>query len=159
MASARSPTATASSWVKWCCASTRTEPRPEADAAAPSLVRLAAMSSERTPAALTSLEADYEILEEIGRGGTAIVYRARARATGAEVAIKLIRAKYLEDDEALARFAREARFVAQLNHPNVVGVHAVLDLGSAGIALVMSHVAGRTLKQVIKQEHPLSPER
>ena len=93
------------------------------------------MSSERSPAALAALEPEYWILGEIGRGGTAIVYLARDRATGEEVAIKLIRPKYLEDDEAIARFAREARFVTQLNHPNVVGMHRVLDLGTSGIAL------------------------
>jgi serine/threonine protein kinase len=116
------------------------------------------MSSERTPAGLASLDPDYEILREIGRGGTAVVYLARERATGAEVAIKLIRAKYLEDEEAIARFAREARFVAQLDHPNVVGVHAVLDLGSAGIALVMTHIAGRTLKQLIQERAATASE-
>ena len=116
------------------------------------------MSSERTPTALAALEPEYWILGEIGRGGTAIVYLARDRATGEEVAIKLIRPKYIEDEEAVARFAREARFVAQLNHPNVVGVHRVLDLGASGIALVMAHVEGRTLKQVIQEERPLSPD-
>jgi alpha-tubulin suppressor-like RCC1 family protein/tRNA A-37 threonylcarbamoyl transferase component Bud32 len=116
------------------------------------------MSSERTPTALTALEPEYWILGEIGRGGTAIVYLARDRATGDEVAIKLIRPKYVEDDEAIARFAREARFVTQLNHPNVVGVHRVLDLGAAGIALVMAHIDGRTLKQVIQEERPLSQD-
>jgi len=116
------------------------------------------MSSERTPAGLAALDSEYWILGEIGRGGTAIVYLARERATGAEVAIKLIRAKYLEDEETMARFAREARFVASLAHPNVVGVHRVLDLGSSGIALVMTHINGRTLKQVIHDERPLAPE-
>jgi alpha-tubulin suppressor-like RCC1 family protein/tRNA A-37 threonylcarbamoyl transferase component Bud32 len=116
------------------------------------------MSSERTPTALTALEPEYWILGEIGRGGTAIVYLARDRATGEEVAIKLIRPKYVEDEEAIARFAREARFVTQLNHPNVVGVHRVMDLGAGGIALIMAHIDGRTLKQVIKEEHPLQPD-
>jgi len=116
------------------------------------------MSAEKIPAAYSALEADYEIIREIGRGGTALVYLARERATGDEVAIKLIRAKYLEDDEAIARFAREARFVAQLDHPNIVPVRAVLDLESAGVALVMAHVDGRTLKQVIREEHPVSAE-
>ena len=116
------------------------------------------MSSERTPTALTALEPEYWILGEIGRGGTAIVYLARDRATGDEVAIKLIRPKYVEDEEAIARFAREARFVTQLNHPNVVAVQRVVDLGASGIALVMAHIDGRTLKQVIQQESPLSPD-
>jgi serine/threonine protein kinase/alpha-tubulin suppressor-like RCC1 family protein len=123
----------------------RAEPRP--------------LSGERLPAALQALEPTYEIIRELGRGGTALVYLARDRATGQEVAVKIIRAKYVEDEEALARFAREARFVAQLDHPNVVPLHAVLDLGDAGIALVMAHVAGRTLKQLIHESGPLSPER
>src|SRR5215207_9631859 len=157
MASVSSPMATASSWAKSCCDSTHTEPRPEADAA-PFSVRHPAMSSERTPTALAALEPEYWILGELGRGGTAIVYLARDRATGEEVAIKLIRPKYLEDEEAIARFAREARFVTELAHPNVVGVHRVLDLGASGIALVMAHIDGRTLKQVILEERPLPQE-
>jgi alpha-tubulin suppressor-like RCC1 family protein len=87
------------------------------------------------------------------------VYLARSRSTGAEVAIKLVRAKFIEDDEALARFAREARFVAQLDHPNIVPMHEVLDLGSAGIALVMGHISGRTLKQVVQEDKPLPADR
>ena len=117
------------------------------------------MSSEKEPAALAALEGDYEIIRELGRGGTAIVYLARERATGEEVAIKLIRAKYIEDEEAVTRFAREARFVAQLDHPNIVAVHQVLDLGPSGTALVMAHVPGRTLKQVIKEHGRLSVRR
>ena len=116
------------------------------------------MSAEKIPAAYSALEADYEIIREIGRGGTALVYLARERATGDEVAIKLIRAQYLSDAAAIPRFAREARFVAQLDHPNIVPVRAVLDLESAGVALVMAHVDGRTLKQVIREEHPVSAE-
>jgi alpha-tubulin suppressor-like RCC1 family protein/tRNA A-37 threonylcarbamoyl transferase component Bud32 len=115
------------------------------------------MTSEQSPAAHAALEAAYEIIRELGGGGTALVYLARERATGDEVAIKVIRARYIEDDEAQARFAREARVVAQLQHPNIVPVRAVLDLGAAGLAIVMTHVAGRTLKQRIKQDGPLSP--
>lgn len=106
---------------------------------------------------MLALSARYEILREVGRGGTAVVYLARDRDTGAEVAIKLIHARYAEDAEAVARFAREARFVAQLEHPNVVRVHEVVHLDDGGVALVMAHVAGRTLKQRIAAEGPLSP--
>jgi hypothetical protein len=117
------------------------------------------MAPERIPTSYAALEADYEIIREIGRGGTSLVYLARERATGDEVAIKLIRAKYIEDDEALARFAREARYVAEVDHPNVVPVRAVLDLGASGLAIVMSNVVGQTLKQVIRAEHPIPPAR
>ena len=117
-----------------------------------------AADAERIPPLLV-LAADYDIERELGRGGTAVVYLARERATNADVAIKLIHARYAEDAEAVARFAREARFIAQLDHPNVVRVHAVIDLGDGGVALVMAHVAGRTLKQLIQEEGPLSPPR
>jgi alpha-tubulin suppressor-like RCC1 family protein/tRNA A-37 threonylcarbamoyl transferase component Bud32 len=116
------------------------------------------MTSEHTPVTNAALDAEYEILRELGRGGTAVVYLARERATGVEVAIKVIRSRYIDDDEAQARFAREARLVAQLHHPNIVPVRAVLDLGTAGLAIVMGHVVGRTLKERIKQEGPLAPE-
>jgi serine/threonine protein kinase/alpha-tubulin suppressor-like RCC1 family protein len=116
------------------------------------------MTSDQSPAAHAALEASYEIIRELGGGGTALVYLARERATGDKVAIKVIRSRYIEDDEAQARFAREARVVAQLQHPNIVPVRAVLDLGPAGLAIVMAHVVGRTLKQQIKQDGPLSPK-
>jgi alpha-tubulin suppressor-like RCC1 family protein/tRNA A-37 threonylcarbamoyl transferase component Bud32 len=116
------------------------------------------MTSEHSPVTHAALDADYEIIRELGRGGTALVYLARERATGDEVAIKVIRSRYIDDDEAQARFAREARLVAQLHHPNIVPVRAVLDLDTAGLAIVMAHVVGHTLKQRIKQEGWLAPE-
>jgi alpha-tubulin suppressor-like RCC1 family protein/serine/threonine protein kinase len=118
-----------------------------------------AMNAEPAPAALDALAADYEIIRELGHGGTAVVYLARERASGAGVAIKLVRAPFAGDDEATARLAREARFIAQLHHPNVVPVREVLDLGDAGVALVMVHVSGRTLRQILRDEGALAPDR
>ncbi len=117
------------------------------------------MSHDRVSPGLSALEPSYEIVREIGRGGTSVVYLARERATDTEVAIKLIRAKYVADEEALGRFAREARFLQRLVHPNIVRVRDVLELGDAGLAIVMSHVPGRTLKELIRQEGRLSAER
>src|SRR3954469_10280703 len=114
------------------------------------------MTADRIPP-LLALSARYEILRELGRGGTAVVYLARDRESGDEAATKLIHRGYAEDAEAVARFAREARFVAQLEHPNVVRVHEVIHLDDGGVALVMAHIAGRTLKQRIAIEGPLSP--
>ena len=113
-------------------------------------------SKPRTP---TALRGEYEILRELGRGGTSVVYLARELATGDEVAIKQIRAKYIEDEEAVARFAREAYFVAQLAHPNIIPVRRVVDLKRGGVALVMDHVPGRTLRDLIRETGPLPPER
>lgn len=115
------------------------------------------MSGDATAAALSSLEHDYEIVREIGRGGTALVYLARERSSGSEVAIKLIRAKYVEDEETLARFAREARYVGGLHHPHVVALRSVAELGDLGLALVMDHVRGKTLKQMVQENGPMSP--
>src|ERR1700733_12070796 len=67
------------------------------------------MTSEHSPVTHAALDAEYEIIRELGRGGTALVYLARERATGDEVAIKIIRSRYIDDEEAQARFAREAR--------------------------------------------------
>ncbi len=110
------------------------------------------MSAERAFSARAALEGEYEIVRELGIGGTAIVYLARKRSTGEEVAIKLIRSAYLEDEEALARFAREARYASRLDHPNVVPIREVISVGNGGVALVMAHVPGRTLKQLIRDE-------
>ena len=115
------------------------------------------MSGDATAAALSALEQNYEIVREVGRGGTALVYLARERSSGTDVAVKLIRAKYIEDEETVARFAREARYVGNLHHPNVVALRSVVELGDLGLALVMDHVQGQTLKQTIHEKGPLSP--
>jgi hypothetical protein len=91
----------------------------------------------------TDLESDYEIIGELGRGATAVVYRARDRELGREVAIKVIRPKYADDDETVARLAREARTVAQLQHPNIVTLYAVRRIRDGSLALVMQLVPGR----------------
>ena len=117
------------------------------------------MSADLSPSARAALDAQYEVLRELGRGGTAVVYLARELATGTEVAIKVIRSKYMDDEEALARFAREARLVEQLQHPNIVPVRAVLDLDNSGVAIVMKHLTGRTLRQVLSREGFLPPPR
>ncbi len=117
------------------------------------------MTSERVSPGLSALEPSYEIIREIGHGGTSVVYLGRERATDSEVAIKLIRSKYLGDEEAMGRFAREARFLGRLVHPNIVRVRDVLELGDAGLAIVMAHVPGRTLKELIRESGRLDPDR
>ena len=117
------------------------------------------MSRDLSPTARAALDAGYEVTRELGRGGTAVVYLARERASGTEVAIKLIRSKFLDDEEALARFAREARLVAQLQHPNIVQIRAVLDLDNSELAIVMEHLAGRTLRHLLSRDGFLTPPR
>ncbi|HEX6065238.1 MAG TPA: serine/threonine-protein kinase, partial [Longimicrobiales bacterium] len=98
------------------------------------------------------LEAEYEILGELGRGGTAVVYRARERELGRDVAIKVVRSN--DDAEAVARLAREAKLVAALRHPNVVPLLGIKHLQD-GLALIMQHVPGRTLKRAIREDGQL----
>src|SRR5690348_13058810 len=152
----RSSTVTASSSATSCCDSARAE--ADRDVPATPGPR-ATMNAEPVPAALDALAGEYEILRELGRGGTAVVYLARHRETGDEVAIKLVRDQFSRDEEAVARLAREARFVARLHHPNVVPVRDVLDFGEAGVALVMTHVPGHTLRQILRDEGALAPDR
>src|SRR5688572_19674709 len=106
--------------------------------------------------ATTDLEREYELLGELGRGATAVVYRARERELGREVAIKVIRPKFADDDETVARLAREARTVAQLQHPNIVTLFAVRRVRDGGLALVMQLVPGRTLRDVLNEHGPLT---
>jgi serine/threonine protein kinase/alpha-tubulin suppressor-like RCC1 family protein len=109
--------------------------------------------------ATTDLESEYEILGELGRGATAVVYRARDRELGREVAIKVIRPKFADDDETVARLSREARTVAQLQHPNIVTLFAVRRLRDGSLALVMQIVPGRTLREILNERGAWTFER
>lgn len=103
------------------------------------------------------LSEEYEYLGELGRGGMAVVYRARERALGREVAVKVVRPRFHADEEAVSRLAREARTVAQLEHPNIVSLHAIKKLNN-GLALVMQIVPGMTLKAALATG-PMAAER
>ncbi len=110
-------------------------------------------------AAGTAFGESYTMIRELGRGGMAIVYLMRERATGLERAVKVIHTKYLDDEEALARFSREASVVAVLDHPNIVATHSVRWIDGVGFGLVMDHVPGRTLKQILRDDPPIPFER
>ena len=117
------------------------------------------MVSVRSIPGAPGLESEYEMVRELGRGGMAIVYLAREHATGRTVAIKLIRATYARDEEAIARFSREAMLLEQLQHPRIVPVHAIRRLADGSIALIMEHVPGSTLKARIARDGAFSAER
>ncbi|MCC6244395.1 MAG: serine/threonine protein kinase, partial [Gemmatimonadaceae bacterium] len=118
------------------------------------------MSDGRDLHEVSDLEDEYLLLGELGRGGSAVVYRAQDRALIRDVAIKVVRPKFAASaEDAVARLAREARTVARLQHPNIVTVHAVKPLRDGGLALVMQLVPGRTLKQTIQDDGPFAPER
>jgi len=118
------------------------------------------MNDERDENEVSDLEGEYTLLGELGRGGSAIVYRARDHVLNRDVAIKVVRPKFAANaDEAIARLTREARTVARLQHPGIVTVHAVKRLRDGGLALVMQMVPGRTLKQAIQTDGPFDPIR
>ena len=70
----------------------------------------------------------YELLDEVGRGGMGIVYRARDVAFGRDVAVKLLADRYPLDSPAAQRFLNEARITGQLQHPGIPAVHQVGSL-------------------------------
>jgi alpha-tubulin suppressor-like RCC1 family protein/serine/threonine protein kinase len=118
------------------------------------------MNDEREAGEISDLEDEYTLLGELGRGGSAIVYRARDHVLNRDVAIKVVRPKFAANaDEAIERLTREARTVARLQHPSIVTVHAVKRLRDGGLALVMQMVPGRTLKQAIQADGPFDPAR
>jgi serine/threonine-protein kinase len=91
----------------------------------------------------------YEIGPEIGRGGMAEVFLARDRLLDRDVAVKVLSSSHVSDPTFVARFRREARAAASLNHHNIV---AVYDWGEEGDTyfIVMEYVAGRTLRDVLR---------
>jgi serine/threonine protein kinase len=83
--------------------------------------------------AVTRLGA-YEILTVIGSGGMGEVYRARDTRLGRDVAIKVLPPVFTRDPDRLARFEREARVLATLNHPNIGAIYGVEDPGPDAVA-------------------------
>jgi serine/threonine protein kinase len=106
-------------------------------------------------AELAELFPQFESLELLGRGGMGAVYKARQTSLDRFVALKILPAEANEDPAFGERFQREARALAQLSHPNIVGVH---DFGQAGAYayLVMEFVDGANLRQLQRGGH-LSP--
>jgi serine/threonine-protein kinase len=100
----------------------------------------------------------YELLEEIGHGGMATVYRARDRRLGREIAIKIIHRHLRDNPEVGQRFAREAMAVAKLRHPNIVEVYDVSDADEPERYLVVELVRGKTLRECLRKNGPFAPE-
>jgi WD40 repeat protein len=96
----------------------------------------------------------YRVLEEVGRGGMGVVYRAFDEKLRRVVALKVLSPRLASSPAARQRFTREARAVAAVNHPNVVTIHAVED-GGALPYLVMQLVDGPSLQQYLDRAGPL----
>ena len=93
----------------------------------------------------------YEIIEKIGSGGMATVYKARCLVLKRYVAVKVLREEYTTDNEFIKRFNTEAESAASLTHPNIVSVY---DVGKEGnlYYIVMELIKGKTLKEIILED-------
>jgi len=113
------------------------------------------MDIEALRAAIESLDGEFDLVRELGRGATSIVYLLRDHGLERDVALKVIRGGLGTDEEAMGRLQREAHLVAKLHHPNIVklyGTHRFLD---GTVALMMEHVPGRNLKEILTREGAL----
>src|SRR5581483_8187819 len=102
------------------------------------------------------LKDEYEILEELGRGGMAIVFRARERQLERDVAIKVLPFSLAFDREFVERFQREARTSAKLEHPNIIPIYRVGKSGRV-IYFVMKFLRGKPLSTVLGARGSLTP--
>lgn len=106
----------------------------------------------------TMLDDRYEILEVIGTGGMAVVYKAMCHRLNRYVAVKILRDELANDEEFRKRFQTEAQAVAMLSHPNIVSVYDVSH--SDGVEyIVMELIEGVTLMQYMKKRAPSAGRR
>ena len=94
----------------------------------------------------------YEIIEKIGNGGMATVYKAKCHVLNRYVAVKILKDEFTTDQEFIKRFEVEAQAAASITHPNIVSVY---DVGKDGnlYYIVMELIQGKTLKEIILEEH------
>jgi hypothetical protein len=102
-----------------------------------------------------ALEDDYDVLEELGRGGMAVVYRAKEKALDREVAIKVLPSFMSMDADFVERFQHEARTAGNLEHPNIVPIYRVGKEGRV-IYFVMKLLRGKSLAAVLRERTKLT---
>ena len=128
------------------------EPRPAAGVGCAGAARAAGRGDEHTVTEIgTTLGGRYRLLELLGQGGMATIYRARDAQLERDVAVKLLRPEYGQDPDFLARFRDEARAVASLSHPNIV---PVFDFGedASGPYIVMELIDGQDLASILREQ-------
>ena len=96
----------------------------------------------------------YELIEKIGEGGMAVVYKAKCRLLNRYVAIKILRPEYTKDSQFVESFKRESQAAASLSHPNIVSVYDVGKEGNINY-IVMELIEGRPLSEIIKEQAPM----
>lgn len=104
----------------------------------------------------SALTEDYDVIGELGRGGMAVVYRARERRLDREVAIKVLPISRSADQDLVERFQFEARTAANLEHPHIIPIHRVGEAGRI-IYFAMKFVRGPSLAAILRQSARLGP--
>ena len=97
------------------------------------------------------LDERYEILDVLGTGGMAVVYRAYDHRLNRYVAVKILKGELAADQDLRRRFHDESQSVAMLSHPNIVSIYDVNQVRRAGSYIVMELIDGITLKQYMKK--------
>ena len=105
----------------------------------------------------TMLDNRYELLEIIGVGGTAVVYKAKCHRLNRYVAVKILKEEFASDQEFRRQFHDEAQAVAMLSHPNIVNIYDVSRSGNVDY-IVMELIDGITLKEYLSRRGRLSPK-
>src|SRR5687768_10085309 len=100
----------------------------------------------------------YDVIEEIGHGGMATVYRARDRRLARDVAVKVIHPHLRDSPEVAHRFSVEAQAVAKLKHPNIVEVYDVSGEDDPEQYLVVELLRGVTLRKLLQKNGAMPPE-
>lgn len=103
----------------------------------------------------------YEIIEKIGEGGMAQVFKAKCNLLDRFVAIKVLKDEFTEDEDFVRKFRRESQSAASLSHPNILNIYDVgaeEEEGKKIYYIVMEYIKGKTLKEVIKEKGKLSTE-
>jgi len=119
---------------------------------------MSAVSGEAPRSGRYPVLAKYDVLEELGHGGMATVYRAHDRRLGRDVAVKVIHPHLRDSGEVARRFSIEAQAVAKLRHQNIVEVFDVSAEGDEEQYLVVELLRGRTLRKILQVDGALPPE-
>ena len=129
---------------------------PAADDASPGADASVAASAAAPVAEARLIAGRYRVERRLGGGGMAEVFLAKDTTLGRLVAVKVLRERFADDEEFVARFHREARAAAALNHPNVVAIHD--RGGSVGSSyIVMEYVSGETVRDLVQRNGRLTP--
>jgi serine/threonine-protein kinase len=104
-------------------------------------------------------DGQFQIVQKIGAGGMGAVYKAAQPAMNRMVAVKILHPKLANRKDLVSRFRREARAMSHLTHPNTVRVFLYGELEDGSLYIVMEHLEGKNLNQVVRKEGPLPVER